>query len=251
MSNTEKFSGKAEIYSRFRPDYPEAMIHDLIIENNLDLSSNVADIGSGTGILTAQLVEHGLTVRAVEPNTDMRHVAESSLQTNPLFTSVAGTAEQTTLQSKSIDLITVAQAFHWFDPVSFKKECGRILKSRGQVVLIWNSRVPDAPLIQESETICKQFCPDFNGFSGGLDSISSRFKTFFQDGKYQFKTYDHPLYYNLEDFIGRHLSASYAPKKSVSNYQPYIEALTELFQKHSQNGMVTFPNETQCYSGHV
>lgn len=251
MPNTEKFSGKAGIYAQFRPNYPEALIHELITENNLDKSSVIADIGSGTGILTGQLVAHGLSVKAVEPNADMRHAAESSLSTNPLFTSVDGTAEQTTLQDQSIDLITVAQAFHWFDPEAFKEECGRILKKTGQVVLIWNSRIPDASLIQESEKICEQFCPDFDGFSGGLDHVSSRFKTFFQDGKYRCKTYDHPLYYHLEEFIGRHLSASYAPKKPDFNYLPYIEALTGLFRKYSTDDLITFPNITRSYSGQV
>ncbi|WP_100486239.1 class I SAM-dependent methyltransferase [Sporolactobacillus pectinivorans] len=251
MSNTEKFSGKAAIYAQFRPNYPEALIRDLINEHNLDKSSVIADIGSGTGILTRQLVEHDLRVKAVEPNTDMRHVAESSLGTNPLFTSVAGMAEHTTLQDGSVDLITVAQAFHWFDPETFKEECRRILKKEGQVVLVWNSRIPDASLIQESEKICEQFCPDFDGFSGGLDHVSSRFKTFFQDGKYQCKTYDHPLYYHLEEFIGRHLSASYAPKEPDLNYLLYIEALTRLFQKYSIDDLITFPNMTRSYSGQV
>lgn len=251
MSNTEKFTGRAAIYAKFRPDYPDALIHDLIDENNLDGSSLVADIGSGTGILTKQLLESGLRVMAVEPNAEMRHIAETQMEHDPQFISVPGSAEQTGLDTATVDLITVAQAFHWFDPNQFKKECQRVLKSDGKVTLIWNSRVVEAPLFQESETICRKFCADFDGFSGGIGNDSSCFDSFFRDGECLVRTYNYPLEYHLENFIGRHLSASYAPKTIDPNYQPFIDALTWLFQKYSKDGLIAFPNVTRCYSGQV
>lgn len=251
MTNTEKFTGKAKAYARFRPDYPKALIDDLVADHQLTYDSVVADIGSGTGIFTNQLLARNLRVMAVEPNKDMRTVMEAELRNQPGFTSVQGSAEQTTLADASVDLITVAQAFHWFDPLSFKKECRRILKPNRKAVLIWNSRVPNAPLIKESKTICQNLCPNFHGFSGGIDANSSSFDIFFRNGDYSLKTYDHPLRYTLEAFVGRHLSASYAPKANESNYEPYIEALTELFQKYSMNSYVMFPNETRSYVGLV
>lgn len=250
VSNLEKFTGKADIYARFRPDYPEALIRDLIHENDLDGSSAVADIGSGTGILTGQLLDNGLNVTAVEPNADMRHVAETRLRRNPRFTSVTGTAEQTGLKSGTIDLITVAQAFHWFDPDKFGKECRRVLKNGKRVALIWNSRVAEDPLTRESETVCRRFCPEFDGFSGGTGDESLRLDSFFRNG-YVVKTYDHPLKYNLKTFIGRYLSASYAPKPADRNYRLYIEALNRLFQKFSREGLIAFPNVAECFSGRI
>ncbi|RYL92585.1 class I SAM-dependent methyltransferase [Sporolactobacillus sp. THM19-2] len=249
MRNTEKFTGKAEVYAQFRPDYPETFVRDLILENHLSPSSVVADIGSGTGILTGQLLNQGLNVIAVEPNAEMRQIAESAFGSNPLFTSVPATAEQTTLKTGSVDLVTVAQAFHWFNPEQFKEECRRILKPDGKVALIWNSRVPHAPLIRETASVCRKFCPAFHGFSGGTSEDPAPFQTFFRNGRFAVRKYDHPLSYSLNAFLGRHLSASYAPKGQKG--QPYIDALTQIFQKHQKRGRVRFPNVTCSYSGRV
>ena len=77
--------------------------------------STIADIGSGTGILTQQLIHECSKVYAIEPNSDMRRVAEKRLRNEPGFISINGTAENTTLENESIDYITAAQSFHWFD----------------------------------------------------------------------------------------------------------------------------------------
>ncbi len=251
MHSSDPFHGKASVYSRFRPNYPQTMIHDLIRHNKLEESSLVADIGAGTGILTGQLLQAGLRVAAIEPNDDMRRIAEAAFSANPHFTAIAASAEQTSLGSGSVDFITVAQAFHWFNPEYFRNEARRILKPGGNVALIWNSRLPDAALIRESETICRQFCPDFRGFSGGTGSDPAVFHSFFKNGQYRLHVYDHPLAYNREQFIGRHLSASYAPRAADGNYRPFVKALTQLFDKYEQNGRVIFPNVTRCYCGKV
>lgn len=249
MNNTDKFTGKASIYARFRPDYPQLLLDDLLLHPSALFT--VADIGSGTGILTRQLLDRGVKVIAVEPNEDMRTAAETSLSAYSQFTSVSGNAEHTQLPDHCADLVTVAQAFHWFDVNDFKKECCRILKPDQKVALIWNSRIPDAPLIKETAKICKTFCPNFRGFSGGIDGDRSSFLRFFRDGAYSVKTYSHPLRYTLDAFIGRHLSASYAPKPDDASRQPFVQALTELFSRYEQNGAVSFPNETRCYYGCV
>lgn len=86
------------------------------------------------------MLERGSTVYGVEPNTDMRRKAEKELCGFKKFFSIAASAENTGLKSDSVDIITSAQAFHWFDTLKFKQECRRILKSRGLVVLTWNTR---------------------------------------------------------------------------------------------------------------
>ncbi|WP_110927577.1 class I SAM-dependent methyltransferase [Bacillus massiliglaciei] len=111
MDHTKRFNGKAESYSKFRPSYPDELITDLIADHNLNEHSLIADIGSGTGILTKKLINFNLKIMAVEPNTEMRSIAESQLRDHPLFTSVNGTAENTALASGTIDFITVARRF--------------------------------------------------------------------------------------------------------------------------------------------
>ena len=102
--------------------------------------SVVADIGSGTGILSELFLKNGNTVYGIEPNNNMREGAERNLQKYPNFISINGSAEDTSLKNESIDLATAAQAFHWFDVENAKKEFKRILKPNGSVVIIWNNR---------------------------------------------------------------------------------------------------------------
>ena len=87
MNNTEKFTKKASTYSIYRPNYPCAYIEYLIQSLSLELNNTIADIGSGTGILTQQLLEKGFHVHAVEPNENMRLTAETNLKNDPNFIS--------------------------------------------------------------------------------------------------------------------------------------------------------------------
>ena len=112
---TERFSSRVGNYVRFRPSYPSQVVDVLRQECELTPDSLVADIASGTGIFTRLLLGNGNRVFGVEPNHKMRQAAEEYLSHYPKFVSVAGTAEATTLASHSIDLITCAQAAHWFD----------------------------------------------------------------------------------------------------------------------------------------
>ncbi len=249
--NTEKFSGKANIYEKYRPEYPKAFIEYLYNNAGFDQSSSIADVGAGTGILTRQLLEKGSRVFGVEPNDDMRKMAETKLAGFINFSLVNGTAENTQLAGQSIDFVTVAQAFHWFDALAFKKECARILKPEGVVVLVWNSRVAGSELVMENAEICKKYCPDFTGFSGGMEEKPSDLSIFFKDGLYETKHFDNKISYDLEGFIGRNLSASYAPNEKETNYVKFVNAITSLFDRYSVGGKVAVPNITRCYSGKV
>ncbi len=249
--NTEKFNGKASIYENYRPEYPAAFINYLYQEIGFSVNNCIADIGSGTGILTRQLLEKGSRVFGVEPNCDMRKKAEEKLSQFSNFISVDGTAENTKLDSSSVDFITVAQAFHWFDAYMFRKECQRVLKPDGMVVLVWNSRVADSPLVIENAEICKRFCLGFIGFTGGQDENPSDFSSFFKKDSYDSRCYENNIAYSLECYIGRNLSASYAPKEGDVNYSGFVSALSDLFGKYSNGGSIIVPNITRCYTGRV
>lgn len=251
MKSIDKFSGKADVYSKSRPSYPKEFIDYLISANSLNESSKVADIGSGTVILTRQLLERGLSVIGVEPNDDMRKAAEEALNQYEHFSSIKATAEETTIPNKSVDLVIAAQAFHWFDHEKFKLECKRILKQNAKVALVWNSRDFTSPLIIENSEICNKFCPNFYGFSGGIGDDQDVFKKFFPDGEYEFKRIANDLTLDLQGFLGRNLSASYAPKPTDKEYQGFVEAVTDLFEKFSTNGKIVMPNFTRSYLGNV
>ncbi len=88
MKTTENFTDKADIYAKYRPSYPNEYIDYLLSANELNENQIVADIGSGTGIFSRQSLESGLHVIGVEPNDDMRKMAEQSLNQYPRFQSI-------------------------------------------------------------------------------------------------------------------------------------------------------------------
>jgi ubiquinone/menaquinone biosynthesis C-methylase UbiE len=141
---TSRFSDRVENYVRYRPGYPLAVLQELKAECGLAPSHVVADIASGTGIWTRMLLENGNHVVGVEPNVEMREAGERLLAAFPKFSSVAGTAEATTLADQSVDFVTAAQAAHWFDRERARHEFARILKPGGWLVLLWNERLTDS-----------------------------------------------------------------------------------------------------------
>jgi len=138
MNPTDAYTKKAEDYAIYRPAYAPEAIDALLKLTGFGANWVVADIGSGTGNVSRHLVSQARQVFAVEPNTAMRRQAEHLLNSHASFKSIAGTAEQTTLASHSIDLITVGQALHWFEPQATMIEFARILKPGGWLAAIWN-----------------------------------------------------------------------------------------------------------------
>ena len=98
----------------------------------------------------------------------MRAQSIRFLKDYPLFHPISGSAENTGLPSKSIDLITAAQLFHWFDADAFRTECQRILKPNGKVALILNTRDESSRIVPETAALFRKFCTEFKGFSNGI-----------------------------------------------------------------------------------
>ena len=250
--NENKFDGMGKIYAQFRPSYPQEFIDYLYSGIGIGQNSIVADIGAGTGILTRQLLEKGSRVIAVEPNDDMRTVAQADLGGFDGFSCVGGSAENTALADRSVDFITVAQAFHWFDRQLFKAECKRILKPGGKVVLVWNRRDEASALVRENDETNRKFCPNFKGFSGNMRGAENGgdFGDFFM-GEYEAKVFCNDLFFDEQGFIGRNLSGSYALKADDADYPVYVAALKALFVKYSSGVRLAMPNSTHSYAGKV
>ena len=247
MDSKEKFTHKVENYVKYRPAYPQELISYLTEELGLSVNSVVADVGAGTGIFTKLLADKAKVIYAVEPNANMRAACERYCAGLEHVTVVDGGAEETGLPDRSVDFITSAQAFHWFDRNQTKPEFQRILKHGGKVILVWNSRVAEDELVQESDQLCRRYCTAFDGFSGGSSMDSNDYHHFFKECDY--RTFENNITYTLDSYIGNSLSASYAPNENDPNYQAYIEALTELFHKYSVRGELLMPNKTHSYAG--
>lgn len=248
--NEHRFDGLSNLYERYRPAYPAAFL-DLLYDGPLQSGGPVADVGAGTGILTRQLLERGSTVYAVEPNPEMRRLAKQKLGGMAGFYPVDGTAEHTSLPDRCVVCVTAAQAFHWFNPEGFRQECRRILRPGGMVVLVWNSRDGESPLVQENDALNRRLCPEYRGFSGGGRGTSSEELAHFFSGGFQTHSFNHPLAFDREGFIGRNLSASYAPRTDDPGYVCYVKELERLFERYQKDGNIVMPNRTCCYLGRV
>lgn len=185
---------------------------------------------------------------AVEPNDDMRREAEKVLKGFHRFHSVLGTAEHTLLPGASVDLVTAAQAFHWFDAAAFKRECRRILAAEGRIALIWNSRVEDGPIVLEEGNIHRLYCPRFYGFSGGLADLTDRIGEFF-DHRFRVFRFPNDLSYTRDQYLRRMMSASYALTEKDEGHSPWLDALNGLFDRFETGGRVTVPKKPWCIWG--
>jgi len=140
------YSAKVADYIASRPDYPGALFDTLREDCRLSDGAEVADIGAGTGLLTQDLLRRGYRVTAVEPNPSMRAASDARLGGLDGYRSVDGCAESIPLATASVDLVTAAQAFHWFDIERARAEMLRVLVPGGFVALVWNDRALEDPL---------------------------------------------------------------------------------------------------------
>ena len=246
MKHTNRFDGKGEIYAKSRPKYAIELFD--YIEDSLKIHKDCifADIGSGTGIFSEQLLERGYKVFAVEPNDDMRKKAEEKLLYNKNFISINGNASNTNLPKESVDFVTAAQAFHWFDADAFKKECKRILKPNGRVMIVYNFRNENAECTKALAKIRYKYNSEFHGFSNGISDEMC--KAFF-DGDCEVFKADNSQCYDKQGYINRVLSSSYSLKENDSRYIDYLNEINELFDKYSIDGLLTVPIHTVAFIG--
>jgi len=246
----KRFSSRVNNYIKYRPGYPLEIINFLKAEFALDQYKIIADIGSGTGILTDLLVKNKYFVYAVEPNAEMRQAAERMLNSYPNFKSINGSAEKTGLETNFIDLVAAAQAFHWFEINKAKEEFKRIGKKGGSVVLLWNTRVNDAsPFMRAYENFLLEHSIDYVNVSH-TNIDESKLKNFFTSG-YNIKKFPNTQVFDFEGLKGRVMSSSYIPDENESAFESMLNALNGLFHKYNKNGFVEFLYKTELYFGRL
>ena len=244
---TRRFSSRVENYVKYRPGYPPQIIDLLRQDCALRAHSVVADIGSGTGIFSELLLQNGCTVYGVEPNQEMRAAGERTLARCPRFNSVVGTAEATTLPAGSVDFVTAAQAFHWFDHERTRAEFARILRPGGWVVLIWNDRqILSTPFLRDYETLLQTFATDYADVRHKELDLA-RVREFVGSDAVQMTVLPNRQTFDYGGLLGRLLSSSYAPEGNHPAHRPMLKRLEEIFREHQTDGTVAFEYDTQIY----
>ena len=248
---TQRFSSRVENYVKYRPSYPAAIVELLKAECGLTQDSIIADVGSGTGLLSELFLKSGNRVFGIEPNQEMREAGERLLRGYANFVSVAAAAEATTLDDHSVDFVTAGQAFHWFDLDRVGVEFARILESHGWIVLVWNERrIDSSPFLRAYEELLHTYAPEYeivNHKQIDLDVIRATFHS----SDFELTSFDNRQLFDFEGLKGRLLSSSYAPEAGHPNYAPMLEELAAIFRRYQLNDRVSFDYDTQLYYGQL
>ena len=244
-----RFSDRVEDYVKYRPGYPPAVMEALRTQCGLTPSAVIADIGSGPGNFARLLLENGNEVFAVEPNAEMRAAGQQLLESFANYHSQAGKAEETGLADSSVDFVTAAQAFHWFDLPRAREEFRRILSHDGWVVLLWNERLIDTTaFLRDYEALLLKYGSDYKEVR--QENAYRTIADFF-DGKQRELRFENSQLFDFDGLRGRLLSSSYAPAADSPMRQPMLRDLQVLFDKHNQSGHVSFDYEVRMYFGHL
>ncbi len=244
LDPTGRFSNRAGNYAKYRPSYPPQLIAFLEERLGLRKGRQIADIGSGTGIFTELLLLKGCSVTGVEPNEAMRRPAEERLAAYERFYSLDGRAEQTGLADGSIDLITVAQAFHWMEPAAAKKEFRRILKPGGHIAVCWNIRLSNTPFLRGYEELVLAVSTGYDA-ANRIDETALR--ELFLPQPMEWQVFPNIRLMNFAELRGLALSSSYMPAEGDPRYEEMERGLEELFAIHHENGLVRMEYETRLY----
>jgi SAM-dependent methyltransferase len=246
MRPTERFTSRVDDYARHRPSYPASALELLKERCGLSPGARVADLGSGTGILTGLLLESGAEVFAVEPNDGMRASAEIRLGGDPRFHSVKGSAESTTLDPASVDLLVAGQAFHWFDAQRARSEAQRIARPGAWGALLWNERPPEAtPFLVDYEALLRRHAPEYEKVTSSRADLATM--RAFLGAATEVRTFANQQVLDFEGLRGRLMSSSYAPEPGSAGHEPMLELLREVFARHERDGRIVMPYSTLVY----
>ena len=250
QDSTQRFSSRVGNYVRYRPGYPSAVIDLLKNECGLTPACVIADVASGTGIFTRMLLENGNRVYGVEPNSDMRKAGEEFLRAYFGFTSVAGTAEATTLDHHSADFVTAAQAAHWFDREKARREFIRICRPGAWTVLLWNERrTASSPFLRAYEQLLLEYGTDYQDVRH--ERTTEQIETFFAPSQFEFRSFEYQQEFEYPALEGRLLSSSYTPQPGETRFAPMLRELRRIFDAHQLDGRVAFEYDTQVYYGQL
>lgn len=251
VNPTGRFTGRVEAYRRYRSRYPREIIPLLHEKCGLMPESIVADIGAGTGMLAELFLENGNPVFAVEPNAEMRAACEELTAQYRRLTCVDGTAENTRLPDRSIDMIAVGRAFHWFDHAKCRPEFKRVLRPNGWVALVGQGpRRREDAVARDYQEILHQHGVDYTKLYSRYN-VTEAVKGFFEDGVLQqaeFPGYEELTYEGLR---GHTLSLSVTPQPDHPNYPGMQEALKEYFDKYQRDGKMRLPTNCHVYMGQL
>ncbi len=249
LCSQSRFSNRVADYVRYRPGYPPQLMAWVHGRLGVSPQARVADIGAGTGISSRMFLQAGHPVIAVEPNAAMRTAAEQWLGGEAGFSAVGGSAEATGLADASVDVVSAAQAFHWFDTRAVRVEWARILRPAGLALVYWNSRLLEAtPFLAGYEALLLEFGTDYSAVAERYQDDATM-RAWFGDGFIEAASFANVQRMDFAALRGRLLSSSYAPAEGHPRHAPMLQALRVLFDRHAVDGHIEFAYQTRAFAG--
>ncbi len=219
--------GAAE-YERGRPAFPQAVIETLERECGLGSGATVVDLGAGTGKFTASLFATGATVIAVEPVAAMRAQFSARFPNEQILD---GTAENIPLPEKSVDVVTVAQAFHWFDTVPALDGISRALVPGGWLALVWNTRDERSPWTSQLTAVMDRLAGDAPRFRSSDRRWRDALEAHPAFGPVQSAEFENPVEVDLDLMLARVSSTSYVSALPDHERAAVLAEVTELLER--------------------
>jgi SAM-dependent methyltransferase len=180
----------------------------------------------------------------------MRKAAEAALGQYPNLHAVDGRSEATTLPDGSVDLVTAAQAFHWFEPSATRAEFVRILRPQGWVALIWNNRRDDStPFMTAYRQMLEGLGTDYRKVDHKFVADAPAIERFFAPGSVHLYTYSNNQVLDYDGLVGRLQSTSYVPAPGDSGHDRMLADARSLFDRYAEEGKVRIEYDTQVYLG--
>ena len=153
------YSELASTYD-LRPNYSDALLHNVMSQLGLEANDVALDIGAGTGKLTSVLCLAGLRVIAIEPNSNMLGIARAKPDLRSVQW-IAATGDSLPLRDRSAQLVAYGSSFNVVDQRKALGECARVLVPGGAWMAVWNHRDLDDPLQKAIESTIRRQLPDY------------------------------------------------------------------------------------------
>jgi ubiquinone/menaquinone biosynthesis C-methylase UbiE len=247
MDTKRVFSKKAEKYAKYRWDYATGAIETILNITHMSVNTTVADIGAGSGILTKHFLTTAQKVYAIEPNFELRQILTRELGDFLSVSIMDGSAETTKLLDNSVDVITVAQAIHWFDPEPARQEMMRILKNEGQLVLLRNYGTNQEKYEAIKSLWKEEYGVNFSVMTERPKEKPSSF--YFRNNDFQTYVFPFAFQQGWEEFLGTLTTTSFMPDEDHPLFPKLETEAKKVFSRYSNDGYWMVEGETELIIG--